>query len=50
MSQQTTNMLDLFCELYDITPEQKTQITRLMNMAYHEGCINTRDEIITNAR
>ena len=37
MSQQTTNMLDLFCEMYGITPEQKTQIARLMNMAYHEG-------------
>ena len=34
-------MLDLFCEMYGITPEQKTQITRLMNMAYHEGKIDT---------
>lgn len=37
-------MLDLFCEVYNLTEEHKKHIKSLMKTAYHEGCIDTRDE------
>ena len=37
-------MLNLFCEVYNLTEEHKKHIKGLMKIAYHEGCIDTRDE------
>ena len=46
MSEATTNLLNLFCDTYNVPAEQKKHIQRLMNMSFLEGQMDVRQEFI----
>ena len=46
MSEAIINLLNLFCDTYNIPAEQKNYIESLMSLSFQEGKINMRQEYI----